>query len=126
MSDWPPTVPLPQPWRITEALDRAGLYDPQLSADLGTPVGLVDRWEDGTEIPTIAQLAQLAIMTGDRIEYFTDPRPPKVPPFVFLAGGRKRQRGFRPEQPVAIDEYRWKYDRPRPDAALLPLEDPPT
>ena len=77
-------------------------------------------------VETGEQLAQLALMTGNRIEYFTDTRPPKVPPFVFLAGGRKRQRGFRPEQPVAIDEYRWKYDRPRPDAALLPLEDPPT
>jgi hypothetical protein len=75
--------PIPVPARITLALNLRDLHGDQVDHDLGvweSPAGewepgtAVDRWEDGTLVPTAAQIKRLAALTGQPAAYFY--RPP--------------------------------------------------
>lgn len=111
-----------QPWALTVVLDRQDLYDPELSAELGVPVGEVDRWEEGTTIPTIEEAKALARLTGYPLRWFYRPGPPPVLEGAFICPG-----GAVDLDPVVpIGRGRWKIQRERPDALLpmpLPLGD---
>jgi hypothetical protein len=65
--------PLPVPARITMALDLRGKHGPQVDVDLGGREPMVDRWEDGTLVPTRSQVERLAVYTDFPAEWFYRP-----------------------------------------------------
>lgn len=71
MTAYPGPVPIPA--RITQALDHAGLFGPEVDAALGVEEPTVDRWEAGEELPTPAQVERLAALTGRPVEWFSHP-----------------------------------------------------
>jgi hypothetical protein len=102
----------PVPARITQALDAASLWGDQVDKDLGvweSPTGewepgtAVDRWEDGTLVPTVEQIARLAELTRRPVEYFYLP-----PDEAELAGGRMFMcaRNRRPENALTVVDSR--------------------
>jgi|JI102314A2RNA_FD_contig_101_81254_length_2507_multi_3_in_0_out_0_1 hypothetical protein len=107
---------LPQPWRITVALDARGLYDPDLSWALGVPVGAVDRWEEGVEVPTFEQVEKLSQLTEYLPRWFYGRELHYVEGAFMCPGGWV---DFDPIVP--IDRQRWKIKRDRPDVDKLPL-----
>lgn len=52
-----------QPWRITQALDAAGLEGPEVDEKCGGQEPMVDEWEEGVRYPTWEQLLKLATLT---------------------------------------------------------------
>ena len=64
----------PTPERITTALDRRGLYGPEVDEALGGCEPMVDEWEAGTRVPTFEQIERLAALTGFAVSFFY--RPP--------------------------------------------------
>lgn len=65
--------PIPVPARITIALDAIDAEGPQVDIDLGGVEPMVDEWEDGTRVPTRAQIERLAEYTGFLPEWFYRP-----------------------------------------------------
>jgi len=59
-----------QPWRITQALDAAGLEGPEVDAQCLAVEPEVDMWEAGTLYPTWEQLCALAELTGCTPRFF--------------------------------------------------------
>lgn len=109
----------PQPWRISLALDIAGLYDPELSAALDVPVGEVDRWEEGMTIPSSEQLVALASLTKHDVGYFFTDEPPPTR----LAGFACASRRCIPllQEFTEVRPGVWKLVADRPDADRLPI-----
>lgn len=106
------TMPF-QPYKLTWALDIHDLYDPEPSEALGTPVGLVDRWEEGLEDPTPEQAAALVAVTGYPLRWFWCVDRPLEMTHISHVG---------PADPViALGRSRWKIGRDRPDAYRLML-----
>lgn len=80
------TLGVPNPKRITMALDMAELYGPEVDEACGVQEPTVDRWEAGTQIPSRDELQRLAFLTGFPVTFFyrEDPEP-----FVgFICGPR--------------------------------------
>lgn len=61
---------LPQPARITMALDAQGLYGPDVDRACLAAEPDVDRWEAGESAPSWEQLIALADLTGMHVEFF--------------------------------------------------------
>lgn len=61
------------PYRITAALNDAGLHGPDVDAQLGAQEPAVDHWEDGTLYPTFQQFLKLVARTRRPWRYFTPP-----------------------------------------------------
>jgi len=51
-----------QPWRISQALDAAGLWGPEVDEKCGGAEPMVDEWEEGVRYPTWEQLLKLAAL----------------------------------------------------------------
>lgn len=83
---------LPVPARITLALDTRQLYGPEVDEACGVEEPAVDEWEAGTRIPTVAQVAALAQLTGMPVEYFY--LAVEVPGQVFICDRSKRKHGL--------------------------------
>lgn len=96
----------PVPARITFALDLRGLLGDQVDRDLGVwepPAGwtgpgwkpgtAVDRWEDGTLVPTRQQIMVLAALTGMPWRFFYTPVR-DMPDRVFVCERRRGDRGL--------------------------------
>ena len=99
----PDAYPVPVPARITIALDSAGLYGDDVDRQLGVwespdgswvPGTAVDRWEDGTLIPTPEQVAALARLTGHPVEFFYEPVPVGAWSRTFVCDRRRRKHGL--------------------------------
>ncbi|MFT7021337.1 MAG: transcriptional regulator with XRE-family HTH domain [Rhodococcus sp. (in: high G+C Gram-positive bacteria)] len=60
------------PFRITQALDGAGLFGPEVDTACGAAEPAVDEWEAGVRYPTFEQLLLLADITGHDPEWFFD------------------------------------------------------
>lgn len=60
------------PFRITQALDAAGLFGPEVDTACGAAEPAVDEWEAGARYPTFVQLLLLANITGHDPEWFFD------------------------------------------------------
>ncbi|WP_128644983.1 hypothetical protein [Rhodococcus sp. BS-15] len=60
------------PFRITQALDGAGLFGPEVDTACGAAEPAVDEWEAGIRYPTFEQLLLLADITGHAPEWFFD------------------------------------------------------
>jgi transcriptional regulator with XRE-family HTH domain len=89
----------PNPRRITAALDAKGLYGPAVDTACLAREPAVDQWEAGTRIPTPAQLAALADLTGMTVEWFYGPDLPGG--LTFICGrGRCQVIDTRPSAPV--------------------------
>lgn len=58
------------PFRITQALDGAGLFGPEVDIACGAEEPAVDEWEAGIRYPTFEQLLLLAELTGHDLEWF--------------------------------------------------------
>lgn len=58
------------PFRITQALDGAGLFGPEVDVACGAVEPAVDEWEAGVRYPTFEQLLLLAELTGHDPEWF--------------------------------------------------------
>lgn len=87
------TLPVPNPKRITMALDARGLYGPEVDLACGAREPDVDRWETGDLVPTPEQLAKLAALTGVTVEFLCDPAP--IPGGrVFVCGRGRRKHGL--------------------------------
>lgn len=106
------TMPF-QPYRLSLALDMHDLYDPELSEALGTPVGLVDRWEEGLEDPTPEHGARLVELTGHPLRWFWTTDRSAEMGWVSHIG--------QPDPMVSLGRSRWKIERDRPDAYRLML-----
>lgn len=79
-----------QPWRITQALDAAGLWGPEVDEKCGGAEPMVDEWEEGARYPTFEQLLELAALTGVTPAMFMvrpgqDPIPAKATSMRFHA-----------------------------------------
>jgi hypothetical protein len=96
----------PVPARITLALDLRGLDGDQVDRDLDVweppegwtnpgwePGTAVDRWEDGTLIPTREQITVLAALTGLPWRFFYTPVD-TMPSRVFVCERRRGGRGL--------------------------------
>lgn len=92
----------PVPAQITLALDLRGLSGDQVDRDLGvwespggewTPGTAVDRWEDGTLVPTRAQVERLALLTAMPVERFYR-SVEHLPDRVIACDRSKRARGL--------------------------------
>ncbi|MDX3661252.1 hypothetical protein PV646_28440 [Streptomyces sp. ID05-26A] len=59
------------PWRITQALNAADLYGPEVDLACGAREPDVDQWEAGELYPTWEQLQLLAKLTGCTARFFT-------------------------------------------------------
>lgn len=70
------------------ALDLADQHGPEVDAALGVPEPTVDLWEAGTVIPTTAQLARLAALTGVAVGFFSRPMPPRPERMILCQRGR--------------------------------------
>ena len=66
----------PTPERITMALDFAGLEGPEVDRALSGEEPMVDEWEAGVRVPTLAQVQALAELTGWPVRFFYLPPPP--------------------------------------------------
>ncbi|KQP81608.1 hypothetical protein [Aeromicrobium sp. Leaf291] len=76
-----------RPWRISLALDLAGLHGPEVDAMCGAVEPEVDRWEEGLQYPTWEQLCLLADATDQLVGFFlVDRDPPLVTGPTFLCG----------------------------------------
>lgn len=64
--------PMPQPARITQALDRIGAHGPWVDVALGGVEPMVDDWEAGNSVPTPAQVEALAALTRMPVAFFYD------------------------------------------------------
>lgn len=51
-----------QPWRISQALDAAGQWGPEVDEKCGGAEPMVDEWEEGVRYPTWEQLLKLAAL----------------------------------------------------------------
>lgn len=98
--------PTPVPARITIALNLRGLWGDQVDRDLGVweppdgwdgptwePGTAVDRWEDGTLVPTREQIMVLANLTGWPWRFFYLPVT-TWPNRVFMCERRRGGRGL--------------------------------
>jgi hypothetical protein len=68
----------PTPERITIALDFRGLWGPEVDQMLGGEEPMVDEWEAGERVPTVAQVQMLAELTGFTVRWFYLPPPPPL------------------------------------------------
>ena len=67
----------PTPERITTALTLCDLYGPEVDQALGGEEPMVDEWESGARVPTLAQIQALAKLTGYSVRFFYQhPLPP--------------------------------------------------
>lgn len=69
---------VPTPERITLALDSCDLYGPEVDEVLGGEEPMVDEWESGERVPTVAQVQALAKLTDFPVRFFYQPPPPKL------------------------------------------------
>lgn len=97
----------PVPARITEALDLAELYGPEVDLALGVREPAVDLWEAGRLVPTTAQVERLAVLTGRPLEFFYLEMSPVV-------GWMCRRSGPRKDRCTRIDT--------RPTADVAPID----
>jgi hypothetical protein len=70
----------PTPERITMALDLCALYGPEVDQALGGEEPMVDEWESGDRVPSVAQIQALAELTGYAVKFFYLPPPPPLGP----------------------------------------------
>ena len=68
----------PTPERITIALDSCDLYGPEVDRALGGEEPMVDEWEAGARVPSVAQVQALAKLTGYAVRFFYWPAPPPL------------------------------------------------
>jgi hypothetical protein len=66
----------PTPERITMALDLCEMYGPEVDRALGGEEPMVDEWESGARVPTLAQVQALAALTDFPVRFFYRPAPP--------------------------------------------------
>jgi hypothetical protein len=79
-----------QPWRITQALDAAGKWGPEVDEKCGGTEPMVDEWEEGVRYPAWEQLLKLAALVGVTPAMFMvrpgqDPIPAKTTSMRFHA-----------------------------------------
>lgn len=79
-----------QPWRISQALDSAGLWGPEVDEKCGGTEPMVDEWEEGVRYPTWEQLVKLAALVEVTPAMFMvrpgqDPIPAKTTSMRFHA-----------------------------------------
>lgn len=72
------------PLRITQALDAAGLFGPDVDRLLGGQEPMVDLWEAGRLQPTEHQLQRLCFLTGRPPWRFFQPLEPWEIGHVFV------------------------------------------
>jgi len=108
--------PLPVPARITAALDIRELHGDQVDRDLGVwtspaegwePGTAVDRWEDGTLVPTHAEVLRLAALTAFPADWFYRPVEDfeQQPTRTFLCERRRRPENALTVVDSHIDEH---------------------
>ena len=68
----------PTPERITMALNLCMLYGPEVDQALGGEEPMVDEWESGARVPSVAQVQALAEMTGFPVKFFYLEPPPDL------------------------------------------------
>ena len=68
----------PTPERITLALDWCDLYGPEVDRALGGEEPMVDEWESGVLVPTVADVQALSKLTGYAVKFFYMPPPPPL------------------------------------------------
>ena len=61
----------PTPERITAALDTREMYGPEVDMALGGEEPMVDEWESGVRVPSLAQVQALAELTGFPLKFFS-------------------------------------------------------
>lgn len=83
----------PVPQRITDALNLAELYGPEVDRALGVEEPTVDRWEDPADplLPTAEQVRALAKLTGFPVPFFY--RPAVDIPLMFICARTGRGKG---------------------------------
>lgn len=81
---------VPNPRRITAALDANALDGPEVDIACGGQEPMVDEWEAGTRQPTPDQVRLLADLTGFTVEFFYLPGPPPLTGFICQRTGRGR------------------------------------
>lgn len=77
----------PDPARITQTLDAAGMAGPEVDEALGVHNALdtvVDAWETGAEVPTVEQVRRLATLTGFGPGWFYRGPLPHIEGAVFI------------------------------------------
>lgn len=101
----------PVPQRITDALNLAELYGPEVDRACGVEEPTVDRWEDPTDplLPTREQVQALAELTGFPVEFFY--RPAVDIPLMFICTRTGRGKGCQ-----VVDNR-----KPEPVAEVVPL-----
>jgi len=68
----------PTPERITAALNLRDLYGPEVDQALGGQEPMVDEWESGARVPSLAQVQALALLTGFTVRFFYEPPFPPL------------------------------------------------
>jgi transcriptional regulator with XRE-family HTH domain len=97
--------PVPNPKRITLALDAKGLYGPDVDRACGVEEPAVDQWETGELVPTPEQLVKLAALTGVTVGFFFGDDPPHLGR-VFICDRSRRKHGLtviEPDGTVSVD-----------------------
>lgn len=84
------TEEVPNPRRITLALDSRDLYGPEVDRACGGEEPMVDEWETGERIPTAEQMVKLADLTGYPIRFFYGEDPPVSRGFICIRSGPGR------------------------------------
>ena len=78
----------PTPERITIALDMRGLFGPEVDQSLGGEEPMVDEWESGVRVPSLADMQALAELTGFPVRFFyLEPPPPLGPGWICGSDG---------------------------------------
>jgi len=85
----------PTPERITIALDMRDLYGPEVDRALGGEEPMVDEWESGALVPSLAQVQCLAHLTGFPVRFFYLPPPPPLDNGWICGSGGCRPLGHR-------------------------------
>ncbi len=68
----------PTPERITMALNLRDLYGPEVDQALGGEEPMVDEWESGERVPSLAEVQALAKLTDFPVRFFYQPAPPPL------------------------------------------------
>ena len=68
----------PTPERITMALNIQDLYGPEVDQALGGEEPMVDEWETGARVPSLAEIQALSELTGYPVKFFYLPPPPPL------------------------------------------------
>ena len=85
---------VPTPGRITIALDFCDLYGPEVDRALGGEEPMVDEWESGARVPSVADVQALAVLTGYAVRFFYMPPPPPLEGGWMCGSGGCRPLGY--------------------------------